>query len=154
MNPIKYKDDTRGIGDNAETPSEYLNQQIEYCYSALSYAVNLIARLTVTQVKLDKELHKVIYAKNNKRSGAATQRAISLNQDNIKNVKPFKATLDAIDAREDIHSGVHKSNKLDMCSVGDNFANFIANNAGGNEFDKAVSKSISDAELDKEFAND
>ena len=34
--------EARGIGDNAETPSEFLNQQVSYCYDAMATAEDIL----------------------------------------------------------------------------------------------------------------
>ncbi len=59
------KKEARGIGDNAETPSEYLNKQVAYCYDALTTAVKYITRLTVSNEKLKNKLEEVGQCKNN-----------------------------------------------------------------------------------------
>ena len=152
MKTIKHKE-ARGLGDNAETPSEYLNQQVSYCFDAMATAVRYIARLTVKNEKLNSKLAEVNQCKNNWERGVAVKEAIDINSNIIKDVKPFADILNAIDKREDIHSGELKSKKLELCSVASNFGNFIANNAGG-EFDKDISKAMTDAELDRKFSNE
>ncbi len=147
------KKEARGIGDNAETPSEYLNKQVAYCYDALTTAVKYITRLTVSNEKLKNKLEEVGQCKNNWDRSLVEINATKINAKIIKDVKPFEEILSAIDTRQDIHSGDLKTKKLELCNIAGNFGNFIANNAGG-EFDKDISKTFQDAVLDKEFSDE
>ena len=126
----------RGLGDNSLNTSDYIGG-VDYLYSALDEAVKLIVKLSKRNAATDKLLNKSIYAKNNLQRGVHLNKAIEVQHKNKSELESFDKILTAINNRQDIHTGLNKSHKLEMCSQSGNFGNHIANSSGG-PFDKEV----------------
>ena len=82
---------------------------------------------------------EIVYlnAKNNLQRGVHLNKAIEVQSKNKSELESFDKILTAINNRQDIHTGLNKSHKLEMCSQSGNFGNHIANSSGG-PFDKEV----------------
>ena len=119
----------RGLGDNSLNTSDYIGG-VDYLYSALDEAVKLIVKLSKRNAATDKLLNKSIYAKNNLQRGVHLNKAIEVQHKNKSELESFDKILTAINNRQDIHTGLNKSHKLEMCSQSGNFGNYIANNTG------------------------
>ena len=132
----QMSDQKTRIGHNSINKSEYIGG-VEYLHSALDEAVKLIVRLSKRNAKTDKLLNNSIYAKNNLQRGVHLNKAIEVQSKNKSELESFDKILTAINNRQDIHTGLNKSHKLEMCSQSGNFGNYIANNTGG-PFDKDV----------------
>ena len=125
------------IGHNSINKSEYVGGY-EYLHSALDEAVKLIVRLSKRNHVTDKLLNNSIYAKNNLQRGVHLNKAIEVQSKNKSELESLDKILTAINNRQDIHTGVNKHHKLEMCSQSGNFGNYIANNTGGKAFDNNV----------------
>jgi hypothetical protein len=138
------KSQSRGIGDNSsfgEWASAYLDDAVAY-----------IVKLTKKSARLEQQINKAIYGKNNLQRGVALSEAKKINDSINRDAKVFEPVLKGIHNREDIHSGELKGYKLDMCAKSGNFGNYIANTAGGKDFDRTVDNAFYDA--DKEDQSD
>ena len=140
------KQSQRGIGDNSsfgEWASAYLDDAVAY-----------IVKLTKKSARLEQQINKAIYGKNNLQRGVALSEAKKINASINKDAKVFEPVLKGIHNREDIHSGELKSHKLDMCAKSGNFGNYIANTAGGKDFDRTVDNAFYKADIEDQSDED
>ena len=140
------KQSQRGIGDNSsfgEWASAYLDDAVAY-----------IVKLTKKSARLEQQINKAIYGKNNLQRGVALSEAKKINDSINRDAKVFEPVLKGIHNREDIHSGELKSHKLDMCAKSGNFGNYIANTAGGKDFDRTVDNAFYKADIEDQSDED
>ena len=140
------KSQSRGIGDNSsfgEWASAYLDDAVAY-----------IVKLTKKSARLEQQINKAIYGKNNLQRGVALSEAKKINASINKDAKVFEPVLKGIHNREDIHSGEIKGHKLDMCAKSGNFGNYIANTAGGKDFDRTVDDAFYKADIEDQSDED
>jgi hypothetical protein len=140
------KQSQRGIGDNSsfgEWASAYLDDAVAY-----------IVKLTKKSARLEQQINKAIYGKNNLQRGVALSEAKKINASINKDAKVFEPVLKGIHNREDIHSGELKGHKLDMCAKSGNFGNYIANTAGGKDFDRTVDNAFYKADIEDQSDED
>jgi hypothetical protein len=140
------KQSQRGIGDNSsfgEWASAYLDDAVAY-----------IVKLTRKSARLEQQINKAIYGKNNLQRGVALSEAKKINDSINRDAKVFEPVLKGIHNREDIHSGELKGHKLDMCAKSGNFGNYIANTAGGKDFDRTVDNAFYKADIEDQSDED
>jgi hypothetical protein len=140
------KSQSRGIGDNStfgEWASAYLDDAVAY-----------IVKLTKKSARLEEQINKAIYGKNNLQRGVALSEAKKINDSINRDAKVFEPVLKGIHNREDIHSGELKGHKLDMCAKSGNFGNYIANTAGGKDFDRTVDDAFYKADIEDQSDED
>mgnify|MGYP001500764594 FL=1 len=140
------KSQSRGIGDNStfgEWASAYLDDAVAY-----------IVKLTRKSARLEQQINKAIYGKNNLQRGVALSEAKKINDSINRDAKVFEPVLKGIHNREDIHSGELKGHKLDMCAKSGNFGNYIANTAGGKDFDRTVDNAFYKADIEDQSDED
>jgi|TARA_X000001388_G_C2203759_1_gene112305 hypothetical protein len=140
------KSQSRGIGDNSsfgEWASAYLDDAVAY-----------IVKLTKKSARLEQQINKAIYGKNNLQRGVALSEAKKINDSINRDAKVFEPVLKGIHNREDIHSGELKGHKLDMCAKSGNFGNYIANTAGGKDFDRTVDNAFYKADIEDQSDED
>ena len=140
------KSQSRGIGDNStfgEWASAYLDDAVAY-----------IVKLTKKSARLEEQINKAIYGKNNLQRGVALSEAKKINDSINRDAKVFEPVLKGIHNREDIHSGELKGHKLDMCAKSGNFGNYIANTAGGKDFDRTVDNAFYKADIEDQSDED
>jgi|TARA_E500000178_G_scaffold281891_1_gene282271 hypothetical protein len=140
------KQSQRGIGDNSsfgEWASAYLDDAVAY-----------IVKLTKKSARLEQQINKAIYGKNNLQRGVALSEAKKINDSINRDAKVFEPVLKGIHNREDIHSGELKGHKLDMCAKSGNFGNYIANTAGGKDFDRTVDDAFYKADIEDQSDED
>jgi|TARA_R100000149_G_scaffold31217_1_gene11984 hypothetical protein len=140
------KQSQRGIGDNSsfgEWASAYLDDAVAY-----------IVKLTKKSARLEQQINKAIYGKNNLQRGVALSEAKKINDSINRDAKVFEPVLKGIHNREDIHSGELKGHKLDMCAKSGNFGNYIANTAGGKDFDRTVDNAFYKADIEDQSDED
>ncbi len=140
------KQSQRGIGDNSsfgEWASAYLDDAVAY-----------IVKLTKKSARLEQQINKAIYGKNNLQRGVALSEAKKINDSINRDAKVFEPVLKGIHNREDIHSGELKGHKLDMCARAGNFGNYIANTAGGKDFDRTVDNAFYKADIEDQSDED
>ena len=140
------KQSQRGIGDNSsfgEWASAYLDDAVAY-----------IVKLTKKSARLEQQINKAIYGKNNLQRGVALSEAKKINASINKDAKVFEPVLKGIHNRENIHTGELKSHKLDMCAKSGNFGNYIANTAGGKDFDRTVDNAFYKADIEDQSDED
>ena len=140
------KSQSRGIGDNSsfgEWASAYLEDAVDY-----------IVKLTRKSARLEQQINKAIYGKNNLQRGVALSEAKKINDSINRDAKVFEPVLKGIHNREDIHSGELKGHKLDMCAKSGNFGNYIANTAGGKDFDRTVDNAFYKADIEDQSDED
>ena len=140
------KQSQRGIGDNSsfgEWASAYLDDAVAY-----------IVKLTKKSARLEQQINKAIYGKNNLQRGVALSEAKKINASINKDAKVFEPVLKGIHNRENIHTGELKSHKLDMCAKAGNFGNYIANTAGGKDFDRTVDNAFYKADIEDQSDED
>ena len=140
------KSQSRGIGDNSsfgEWASAYLDDAVAY-----------IVKLTKKSARLEQQINKAIYGKNNLQRGVALSEAKKINDSINRDAKVFEPVLKGIHNREDIHSGELKGHKLDMCAKAGNFGNYIANTAGGKDFDRTVDNAFYKADIEDQSDED
>ena len=138
------KQSQRGIGDNSsfgEWASAYLDDAVAY-----------IVKLTRKSARLEQQINKAIYGKNNLQRGVALSEAKKINASINKDAKVFEPVLKGIHNRENIHTGELKGHKLDMCAKAGSFGDYVSNSAGGKDFDRKVDNAFYDA--DKEEFSD
>lgn len=136
----------RGLGDNSLNDIDYVDGQ-SFIMNSLSEAVKLLVKLAKRNHKVNRHLKSSIYAKNNLQRGVHLNGALQTQQKTITELQDFDKIITAINNREDIHSGVNKQHKLELCSQTGNFGNHIANNAGGKAFERVIDEAIKDAEV-------
>ena len=140
------KQSQRGIGDNSsfgEWASAYLDDAVAY-----------IVKLTKKSARLEQQINKAIYGKNNLQRGVALSEAKKINASINKDAKVFEPVLKGIHNRENIHTGELKGHKLDMCAKSGNFGNYIANTAGGKDFDRTVDNAFYKADIEDQSDED
>ena len=140
------KSQSRGIGDNStfgEWASAYLDDAVAY-----------IVKLTRKSARLEQQINKAIYGKNNLQRGVALSEAKKINDSINRDAKVFEPVLKGIHNRENIHTGELKGHKLDMCAKSGNFGNYIANTAGGKDFDRTVDNAFYKADIEDQSDED
>ena len=140
------KSQSRGIGDNSsfgEWASAYLDDAVAY-----------IVKLTKKSARLEQQINKAIYGKNNLQRGVALSEAKKINDSINRDAKVFEPVLKGIHNRENIHTGELKGHKLDMCAKSGNFGNYIANTAGGKDFDRTVDNAFYKADIEDQSDED
>ena len=138
------KSQSRGIGDNS-TFGEWASQVAD---DGIAY----IVKLTKKSARLEQQINKAIYGKNNLQRGVALSEAKKINASINKDAKVFEPVLKGIHNRENIHTGELKGHKLDMCAKAGSFGDYVSNSAGGKDFDRKVDNAFYDA--DKEEFSD
>ena len=140
------KSQSRGIGDNStfgEWASAYLDDAVAY-----------IVKLTRKSARLEQQINKAIYGKNNLQRGVALSEAKKINASINKDAKVFEPVLKGIHNREDIHTGDLKHNKLDMCDKAGSFGDWIANQTGGKEFERKIDDAIFTAKIEEDKSDE
>ena len=143
------KNNQRGIGDNSVDQSfgEWASASL---YDAINYIVILIRK----NKRLEHQLNESINARNNLKRGIALSEAKKINASINKDAKVFEPVLKGIHNRENIHTGELKGHKLDMCAKSGNFGNYIANTAGGKDFDRTVDNAFYKADIEDQSDED
>jgi hypothetical protein len=144
------------IGHNSNT--EYreggaMIDTIGFLHSALDDAITLIISQTKRNTKVEKHLKSAVFAKNNLQRGVHLSKATAQVCKNKAEVENFDNVITVINNREDIHSGLGKSHKLNLCAQTGNFGDYIANCVGGkaieNVVDSALIKADREGDLDE-----
>ena len=122
---------------------------IGFLHDALDQAITLLISITKGNIKAEKHLKSAIFAKNNLQRGLHLSKAIDVVCKNKNEVENFDKVITIIHNREDIHSGLGKSHKLNLCAQTGNFGDYIVNAVGGKAIENVVDSALIKADREE-----
>jgi len=136
---------------NAELDTSNYKSSLEWAADVTYGAVYFIAKLIFKDKKIEKELLKVINAKNNIERGAAANEALRINKSKQMKLNNFDHMLTAIGNGEDHYSLNNKHFTLEVGATpaaenfGINISNLCAEKENHHEMISVIQRAIKDA---------
>ena len=137
--------------NNAEINTTNYKSSLEWTADVTYGAVYFIAKLIFKDKKIEKELIKVISAKNNIERGAAANEALRINRSKQTNLNNFDQMLTAIGNGEDHYSAKNKHFTLEVGATpaaenfGINISNLCAEKENHHKMISVIQRAIKDA---------